>query len=537
MKLVSTAEMHEIEEKAAAGGFSYDQMMKNAGRGLAEIIHFFDFHDSERQIIGLVGSGKNGGDTLIALTLLVQTGWKVMAYLVSPRPEDDLLIKELSEEGGKFIAASEDKSYETLDFWLGESTVMLDGVFGTGLKLPIMPDAERTLTHVSSFLPLPFVIAVDCPSGIDCESGEVSPAVIPADMTVCMAAIKKGLMKFPAYEYVGEIEVVDIGLPDELGAWKDVKHEVVGLERVQSILPTRKMNAHKGTFGTVMVVAGSMNYTGAAYLASKAAYRIGAGLVQTAIPGSLYAPLAGHLTEATWLILPEEMGVIAVGAVDLVRKNLDKATALLLGPGWGMEPTTLEFLKKLITDKSVAKRIGIGFVGGASNAHDARTVHLPPLVIDADGLKLLAQITDWPSCLPEQSVLTPHPGEMAVLTGLTVEEIQNNRLNITLKYAREWGHVVVLKGALTVIASPDGRAGVIPVASSALARAGTGDILAGTITGLRAQGVAAYEAALAGAWIHAQAGLAAASLVGHEAAVLAGDVLEAIADVLREIGE
>ena len=160
---------------------------------------------------------------------------------------------------------------------------------------------------------------------------------------------------------------------------------------------------------------------------------------------------------------------------------------------------------------------------------------MPPMVVDADGLKLLAQLKDWHTKLPALTILTPHPGEMAVLTGLSKEEIQENRQEIARKYAKEWGHVVVLKGAFTAIASPDERVTIIPVASSALARAGTGDVLAGIIVGLRAQGLDAFDAAVAGAWIHAQAGLYAADNLGTTASVLASEVLNSISDVLSDL--
>jgi NAD(P)H-hydrate epimerase len=174
----------------------------------------------------------------------------------------------------------------------------------------------------------------------------------------------------------------------------------------------------------------------------------------------------------------------------------------------------------------------MGFVKGGEVKTDLKPVSLPAMVFDADGLKLLAKLPDWPKLLPAQTILTPHPGEMSVLTGMPIEEIQKDRLNVARKFSQEWGHVVVLKGAFTVIAAPDGRTTTIPLASPALARAGTGDVLAGLITGLRAQGVDAYDAARSGAWIHAQAGLLAAEFQGSTAAVMAGDVLEAIADVI-----
>jgi hydroxyethylthiazole kinase-like uncharacterized protein yjeF len=210
-------------------------------------------------------------------------------------------------------------------------------------------------------------------------------------------------------------------------------------------------------------------------------------------------------------------------------------TAILLGPGWGTEKVTGNFLNHFLTKHAVSKRGSeMGFLV-ATQEPEPDFDKLPPLVIDADGLKLLARIPDWPELLPAQAILTPHPGEMAILTGLSVEKIQSERLETAEKFAKKWGHVVVLKGAFTVVAEPGGRTAVIPVATPALARAGTGDVLAGMITGLRAQGVESFPAALCGAWIHANAGLKAAEIQGNTASVLAGDVLQAISLVMTDL--
>jgi len=231
------------------------------------------------------------------------------------------------------------------------------------------------------------------------------------------------------------------------------------------------------------------------------------------------------------------MGVISSSASEVLVKNTERATALLIGPGLGMESTTKEFIENLLAGKSVPKKSAarIGFLHEESERKEETASVLPPLIVDADGLKLLAQIKDWHTKLPASSILTPHPGEMAVLTGLSKEDIQEGRDEIARKYAEEWGHVVVLKGAFTVIASPDKRVTVIPVASPALARAGTGDVLAGLIVGLRAQGLDPFDAAVAGAWIHAQSGLYAADDLGTTASVLASDVLNSIPDVLSDL--
>ena len=260
-------------------------------------------------------------------------------------------------------------------------------------------------------------------------------------------------------------------------------------------------------------------------------------LVTLAIPASLHSALARQLPEATWVLLPHEMGVISENASDALAKKLERATALLIGPGLGTEETTKLFLENVIAGRVAQKKSAarIGFIHDQGKATEDKNGTLPPLVIDADGLNLLAKIKDWPSALPAGSILTPHPGEMATLTGLSKELIQEDRQKIASQHAKSWGHVVVLKGAFTVISAPDGRVAIIPVATPALARAGTGDVLAGLIVGLRAQGLDAYDAAVAGAWIHAQAGLYASDDLGTTASVMASDVLNSIPDVISDL--
>ncbi len=540
MKLVSVAEMKAIEEEANAAGLTYEQMMENAGRGLARVVRNLEIDEEQQDIVGLVGPGHNGGDTLVALSLLAADGWSAHAYLIQRRP--DALAHRLEAAGGEVLYAETDKRYKTLTSCLERTTVLLDGVLGTGIKLPLKENVAKVLEKAKAILngldEPPLVIAVDCPSGVDCESGEAAPESIPADVTVTMAAVKRGLLRLPAFELSGSLLVVDIGLPETLRSWQTIQAEVADRTRVAGILPRRPLEAHKGTFGTALIVAGSVNYTGATLLAGRAAYRIGAGLVTLAVPSPLHGALAGHFPEATWLLLPHELGVIAAEAAEVIAANLERATAMLLGPGFGLEDTTQEFLEQLLTGKALPRKspAPIGFVrDSAEVTKPEEGPRLPPLVLDADGLKLLARLKEWPRLLPSGTILTPHPGEMAVLSGLSKEEIQRQREAVALKFAKEWGQVLVLKGAFTVVASPDGRYGLIPVASPALARAGSGDVLAGLIVGLRAQGVEAFEAALAGAWIHAQAGLLAADALGTTASVLAGDVLNAVSEVLAEV--
>ncbi|GAB4468769.1 MAG: bifunctional ADP-dependent NAD(P)H-hydrate dehydratase/NAD(P)H-hydrate epimerase [Anaerolineales bacterium] len=517
MKTVTVSEMRAIEQEADRMGLTYAQMMENAGTDLGRIVHREYHQITNRCALGLVGSGNNGGDTLVALTDLAQRGWKVIAYLVKERSPDDLLVQRVISRNGIVISGKEDDKFHQLRIALLQSEVLLDGVLGTGIQLPLREAIAEPLKIVQEFRQnhkKPYVVAVDCPSGVDCDTGEVADEVIAADLTVTMAAVKVGLLKFPAYPLCGRIVVADIGLNESLPTWRDLHRFVVEKDWVQKRLPIRSDNSHKGTFGTTFILAGSENFTGAAYLAAKAAYLAGCGLVTLGVVRPVYQALAGQIPEATWLVLPDVDGYLAESSLDCLKERLPSLDALVIGPGFGLHQSTSQLVKHLL---------------------DWGQDQLPPLVVDADGLKLLAENESWYERLPGRTVLTPHPGEMAVLTGLSVGEIQASRVHIAETYAHRWGQVVVLKGAFTVIAEPNGRTAINPIASSALARAGTGDILAGLIGGLSAQGLEAFDAAVVGVWIHAQAGLRAARRLGTARCVLASDVLEEIPAVFCEL--
>jgi NAD(P)H-hydrate epimerase len=515
MKLVSVAQMRAIELEADAQGLTYAQMMENAGRGLAEIVHALGQENGWEEILGLIGPGNNGGDALVALTWLAEAGWHVNAYLVRRAAEDDALIERYLGAGGIVIGPANDDEFPGLSSMISAADVILDGVLGTGIRLPLKAEAAEALRRTGLCLahvdPPPFVIAVDCPSGVDCDSGEAAPEAIRADLTITMAAVKQGLLKLPAFEYIGDLQVVDIGLPPSLPAFREVSSEAASPELISPLLPRRSSDAHKGTFGTALIIAGSVNYAGAALLAGRAAYRSGAGLVTMAVPDLLHPALAGHLPEATWLPLPQRSGFIDEAAVAVLQNGRGRATAALLGPGIGNQAATTKFIDATISSMQI------------------------PLVIDADGLRHLASIPHWHSRITCPAILTPHPGEMSALTGLPVPEIQSKRRELAAAYAVKWNQVIVLKGAFTVIASPEGGTTTIPVATPALARAGSGDVLSGLIAGLLAQGMSAYDAARAGAYLHARAGLRAAELQGTTASVLAGDLVELIGEVYREI--
>ena len=218
MKLVTVSQMKAIEKEADANGLTYDQMMENAGQGLAEAIQDLPIEEGDREIFGLVGAGNNGGDTLVALSHLAANGWQVRAYLV--KRKNDALVKRLKDVGGEITSLDDDENFASLTGFLQTASILLDGVFGTGIKLPLKEDVADVLAHALTILEEadepPFVVAVDCPSGMDCDTGEAADECIPADLTVTMAAVKQGMLKLPAYELVGDLQVVDIGLPDDL---------------------------------------------------------------------------------------------------------------------------------------------------------------------------------------------------------------------------------------------------------------------------------------------------------------------------------
>lgn len=534
-KVVTVEQMRAIEQAADASGLTYDQMMENAGKSIATAILDF-WPDAEGwSVTILAGPGNNGGDGLVVGHYLQDAGAKVSVYLTKARPEEDEILRRIIRHGCPITVAEKDKGHKALRDLIVSADLIVDSIFGTGFKPPIKGDAKKILEFVNTMLeehpPAPYIVAVDCPSGIDCDTGEISDESLSADLTVTLVAAKPGLLRFPGAEYVGEIVVGDIGIPPSQKEIAAIELEFATREGVRAWLPERPRDAHKGTFGRVIIVAGSINFPGAASLSALGAYRSGAGLVTVAVPEPIQGFLVPMIPEATWLVLPHELGVIADSAADVILEELPNCQAFLLGPGFGQEQATLNFMKRLINPSAVAKQ-EIGFV-----RHEGvdEKLKLPPLVIDADGLKLLVRIPDWEVHLPGQSILTPHPGEMSVMTGVPVAEIQAEREQTALDWAAQWGHVVVLKGAFTVVASPSGKATILPFATSALARAGTGDVLSGVITSFLAQGLQPYQAAILGCFIHGWSGEIAAGMIGSTAGVIAGDVAELIPNAISEL--
>jgi len=512
MKIVSVAQMKAIEQAANETGITYQAMMENAGSGVAEwaMAHL----DLTRGVIGLVGSGNNGGDTLIALTRLAERGIRIFAFLVRHR-ENDPLVEAYKMAGGAIIDLVEQDTLSYLNAALIPGAVLLDGMLGTGLRLPLKGSLKALMERIHILVqdqPDIQIIAVDCPSGVDCDSGEAASQCLKAKFTLTMAAVKKGLLQEPANNLAGQIHLVDIGIGDIEQYISEPLAALMDYEMASRLLPKRPESGHKGTFGTCLVLAGTRQYTGAAYLAGKAAYRAGCGLVNIATLPEVRNSLSGRLIEAVWTLLPEKGQGYAKAGVEVLRKPLEGVNSIALGPGWGLQGSNHEFLEALLP--LLSKDL--------------------PAVFDADGLKLLAGIDYWWEKVPAQTILTPHPGEMAQLTGLSIAEIQSKRWEIAGTYAGKWGVTLVLKGALTVIGLPNGGLIVSPISESALGTAGSGDVLTGVIGGLLAQGLNALDSAILGVWLHGMAGQQAHHHLGVAASVTALDILEALPAAFRK---
>ena len=553
MKVVTTEEMRRIEKEADAGGVSYATMMENAGRAVAEACQRMGITD--KRILVLVGPGNNGGDGLVAGRYLHDAGVHVTFYIWKRRIEGDENFRLATNRDIPVFWAEGDEDLATLLRLLDEADIIIDALLGTGVSRPIEGLLKEILTTVReeirrrktpqqkevllspsfpSFTPppaLPVLVAVDVPTGLDCNTGAIDPAAVPADLTVTFGFPKRGQFLFPGADYVGQLLVADIEIPSHLA--NDVQVELATPEMIRALLPPRPIRAHKGTFGKALVVAGSVNYTGAAYLASAAATRVGTGLVTLALAESIHPILASKLSEVTFLLLPQDMGVLTPDAVKVLSERIQDYDALLLGPGLGREKETVQFVQQLLSVEP-GRRGRIGFL--AEEGNTGEKLSLPPLVVDADGLNALADTPNWWECLQGPSILTPHPGEMSRLTGLTIREIEADRLGVAQQMAEKWGQVVILKGAYTVIADPGGKVVINPFANPGLATAGSGDVLAGATVGFLAQGLTPFDAAVAGAYVHGLAGELMRKELG-QAGMVAGDLLPMLPRVIKLLRE
>jgi NAD(P)H-hydrate epimerase len=535
--IVSVAQMRTIETEANQKGMTFDRMMDLAGKAVYACTVSRRGPAAKKRVTILCGSGNNGGDGLLAAAHFARAGADVRVFLTAARPESDPRRSAAEAAGAHVGIAINESIMNGLLASLESSDILIDAVLGTGIKLPLREPLAGILAGVKrrleSMVRQPFLVAVDCPSGVDCDTGQAAPQTLRADLTVTLGAAKNGLIAFPGAEFAGSLIVADIGLPADLESLRIPGPILADRELVKGWLKPRPRDSHKGTFGRVIVVGGSINYPGAPVLAGTGAYRSGAGLVTLAVANPVYPAAFPLLPEATWIVLPEDFGVIAAGAAEVLLPEIEHSQAVVFGPGIGREKTTAVFLREFLAGGQDKKNpIGFGQSGRQNSDPKKR---LPPMVVDADALRMLAELDDWPAMLPAGSVLTPHPGEMEALTGLSKNEIQNDRSGVALRFAKDWNVVVILKGAFSVVAAPDGRCAIEPFATPALARAGTGDVLAGTVGGLLAQGIESWRAAALGAYLHGRAGELAEESLGASDSVLAGDVARCLSKAIAEL--
>jgi hydroxyethylthiazole kinase-like uncharacterized protein yjeF len=515
VKIVTTREMIDLERRCDAMGTPPSELMEHAGLAIARHIHSRVGNVAGRDIVIFAGPGNNGGDGLVTARHLRDWGARVCIYLPVSR-KDDKNLRLVKERLIRIITAENDKRYANLRHALSSADVVVDAVFGTGKLRPIggaVKDILKRVRDEKKSRPAMQIVAVDLPSGVDSDSGAADPSTLAADLTITLGYPKIGLFYSPGSELTGELLTADIGIPSNLG--KSIAAELITDEWIRSIMPERPRNAHKGTFGKVLVCAGSMQYIGAAYLACEAAMRVGAGLVTLAAAQSLQPILAAKLTETTYAPLPEaEPGYISSKASKIIHERLADYDVLLIGCGLSQHPAVVDFTRNVL-------------------------LKMPPslkskIVIDADALNALSQTPGWWKKTKRDAILTPHPGEMARLSGLSMKAIGQDRLSTARKYSAEWNKTVILKGANSIVAAPDGSTKINAAANAGLASAGTGDVLAGAIAGLLAQGLLPGDAAACGVYLHSAAADMIRSEIG-DAGMLASDLLPALPRVIKNI--
>lgn len=507
MKIVSPEQMRLLDQEAIRKyRIPSLALMENAGGAVAQVALKLA---PEGLAVVAAGPGNNGGDGFVAARHLAAAGLDVVVYLVGARekltPDAFANCDAFLEAGGRVEA------FKRAAFGrdCGRAAVVLDALLGTGSRGDLAGDFKAA-AEVMNRCDAP-VVAVDIPSGVDARTGEVPGAAVVADITVAFGLPKIGLTQYPARDYAGDVCVADIGYPPELVA--ALPYEPKGVKRgfcalvpedadVAALLPELPLNLHKGAAGRAYLLAGSRGLSGAAVLAAKAALRSGAGLVETGLPAELDVIYSTAALEPLSHPLPQtEAGCLGPEALKYVKPKFAAADALGVGPGLGRDPRTGELLRALLP--AIRK----------------------PVIVDADGLYHLGRAGLKRGCL--KGVLTPHPGELARLYDVSVEEVESDRLGWARRLAAEAGMAVILKGYLSVVAAPNEVTWLNPTGNPGLASGGTGDVLTGVVLAFLAAGFAPVDAARAGAYVH---GLAADVAVEKRAArsLIAGDVLAAL---------
>ncbi len=518
VKVVTVAQMQALEDASERVGISKDTLMENAGLACAQQVRRHMGGTARRKVLLLIGPGNNGADGLVIARHLRRWGAELCCYVVRGRPDQDPKMADAQGYDVAVLDAADDADLSRLGELLASCQVVVDAILGAGRYRPldgVVGDVAALVNRHRRQRADLHVVAVDLPTGVNPDTGAADENALVADVTLALCYPKFGIANFPGAGYAGRIVVLGIGLPPQVLDGIDLPVEWMSDSAATDLLPARPLDSHKGTYGHLLIVAGSRNFVGASVLAAMAAHRVGAGLVTLATPESVYPIAASKLTETIHLPLLEDMdGRVDISAADVLRERIHSYTALAVGCGLGLSPGTASFIERLLLADT--------------------DLPMPPVVIDADGLNNLARCDAWPARLRSPAVLTPHPGEMATLTGQPTTGVQADRLAIAGSSAAEWGQTVLLKGAHSIVASPDGRQCILPFANPALAAGGTGDVLTGIIGGLVAQGLSPYEAAQLGGFLHGTAGETVRNDVGS-AGVVASDLLLHVPQIVGQL--
>lgn len=515
MKLLKATEMQLLDkisiEKIGIPGIV---LMENAGKAVADFIS--GNWGSSHKVYLFCGPGNNGGDGLVVARHLFNRGYQVQVFLgiKKDKLKGDAAINfkiaiNMGIDVKELLSSSQISTLRELTREKG--VILVDALLGTGAKGSPRGILKEMIELINGWEAVK--IAVDLPTGVDADTGEVPGEAVKADFTLTFAYPKRGIYLYPGMDYAGEIKVVDIGIPANILEKEKIciSANLLSSTAFNPGLFYRKPSSHKGEFGHLLVLAGAPGLTGAAALTCLSALRVGTGLVTLGIPQSLNHILEVKLTEAMTLPLPEtEEHTLSPQALEKIIQFSKKCDAIVLGPGLSLNFQTGDLVKNLL-----------------------RTLTIP-LVLDADGINALRGEIEFISNYSGSLIVTPHPGEMARLTGTSVAEIQQDRIKAALELARRTGKIIVLKGAGTIIAEPEGECWVNTTGNPGMASGGTGDVLAGIIGGFLAQGMDTLTAVKLGVYLHGLAGDKAAEKKG-EISLLAQDMIKNLAFAIRSL--
>jgi NAD(P)H-hydrate epimerase len=511
MKVVTAEQMQHLDQKAIETvGIPGIVLMENAGRGAAEIIlrRFPDLARNGAAIIA--GKGNNGGDGLVIARYLFNRGIPVRVFLLGDpkglRGDAEVNHRIFLRMKGEVIPVLSYKDFQLFRKELRQVDLLIDGIFGTGLNSEVRGYYREVIDSLNAF-PQP-IVSIDIPSGLDANTGKPLGTAIRAAMTITFGHPKLGLLIPPGTEFAGELTVVDIGIPKKLSEEEKTGIHLLEEEAVRKELSVpRRRDSHKGDYGHLFVLAGSVGKTGAAAMACEAALRMGAGLVTLGIPRSLNPILEVKLTEAMTEPLPETpKQTLSLRAFNAIQRLSENKRALVIGPGIGTYKETQSLVHKIVKNLSL------------------------PMVLDADGLTALSsQLKILPS-KKSPVILTPHPGEMARLTHLTIRQVLEDRISISRQFAEQYQVYLVLKGYRTLIVTPQGEITINPTGNPGMASGGTGDVLTGMIGGLISQGMGILPSLQIAVYLHGLAGDRIAAVRG-ERSLLATDLIGALSSV------